>query len=128
MIQTNETLMALAPQLIAAAQAEYDAWDESDVDTYAGGGICHIIAERFCTVLDGAGIECVTTCSTMEQHVYVVAKLQDGVYEVDLPYRHYEVGGGFSWTKLPDVTFTPDQLSVFRLDKDPANFEMYYEQ
>ena len=125
--QTNESLMALAPQLIEVAQAEYDAWDENDVDTYAGGGICHFIAERFCTVLDGAGIECTTTCSTLEQHVYVVAKLPDGVYEVDLPYRHYEVGGGFSWAKLPDVRFTPDLLSIYRLDRNPDNFEMYFE-
>lgn len=128
LLYKNNALLALAPNLVAAAQAQYDAWDEEDVDTYAGGGICHLIAERFCSVLDEAGIVCTTMSSTVEQHVYVVAQLPEGVYEVDLPWRHYEVGGGFSWKKLPGVQFGPEHLRFFRLDRNPENFEMYCEE
>ncbi len=122
----SEVLMnSLRPQLAAVAQAEYDQWDEDDIDTFAGGGICHFIAEKLAEVLDGAGIQCGTVSSTHEQHVYVVAVTPDGVYEVDVPYRIYETGGGFSWKKIPDVKFVPEDISIHMLDSDPGNFAQY---
>jgi len=44
------------PRILAAAQRVYNDWDENDRDTYAGGGICHIIADAICDVLGELGI------------------------------------------------------------------------
>jgi len=116
---------ALAPQLVAAAQGQYDAWDEADDDTFAGGGICHLIADGLVSVLAAAAVEACAVSSMHEQHVYVVCQLQDGVYMLDIPYSLYEVGAGYSWQKLPDVKFTSDFLVWTRLDANPDAYEQY---
>ena len=67
------------PQILARAQRDYDAWDEEDRDTYAGGGICHIIADSVCDVLSDAGIECTPVSCSHEQHVYVAARFAEGI-------------------------------------------------
>ena len=36
-------------------------------------------------------------------------------YIVDIPYGYYERGGGYSWTKIPDVVFQPDFVVIERL-------------
>ena len=118
---------ALAPALVAAAQAQYDEWDESDVDTYAGGGICHLIADAMVGVLDTAGITATTVSSNCEQHVYVACVLACGVYTLDIHYSLYERGGGFRWTKIQGVTFDEHYLTWYRIDADPGQFEAYLE-
>ena len=128
-LMTAEQVKAtVVPRIVAAAQKEYDDWDEANVDEYAGGGICHFIAEKIVEELDAAGIEAESVSSNFEQHVYAVAKLKDGVYIVDLPYQAYERGGGFSWTKIPGVTFSADDVIVHRIDSDPKQFNQYTEQ
>jgi len=116
---------AMVPQLVSRAQQDYDSWDESDKDTYAGGGICHIIADSICDVLISAGIDCSPVSSCHEQHVYVAAKFAEGVYSIDIPYHVYETGGGFSWEKLPDVKFDPGHVVFYRVSGDPNDFEAY---
>ena len=128
-LMTAEQVKAtVVPRIVAAAQKEYDDWDEANVDEYAGGGICHFIAEKIVEELDAAGIEAESVSSNFEQHVYAVAKLKDGVYIVDLPYQAYERGGGFSWTKIPGVTFSADDVIVHRIDSDPKQFNQYTQQ
>ena len=114
-----------ADKLASIAQSVYDSWDESNVDEFANGGICHLIAEEISSDLFAHGIENSTVSSNFEQHVYVVAKLEDGVYEVDVPHSLYERGGGFSWTKVPGVNFTREDVVVRRLDGDPESFTDY---
>lgn len=111
--------------LARAAQDIYDDWDEADVDTFAGGGICHFIAEKLAEVLDNAGIHCETVACTHEQHVYVVAKLQEGVFKLDIPYHTYELGGGYSWTKIPGVIFNQGHIVWTRIDANPENYFKY---
>lgn len=115
----------LMPQLLARAQQDYDAWDESDQDTYAGGGICHIIADSICDVLYQAGINCAPVSCSYEQHVYVAAQFDEGVYTIDIPYHVYETGGGFSWKKIPDVRFAPRDMVFYRVSGDPREFDDY---
>lgn len=116
---------ALTPQLLAVAQTEYDAWDESDADTYAGGGICHLIAEELASVLGQEDIESITVCCNFEQHVYVLCQLAQGVFSLDIPYARYERGAMFSWTKIPDVIFEADDLEWYQVDSDPERFASY---
>lgn len=120
-------LTIFKPHLVRLAQQVYDAWDEDDVDTYAHGGICHIIAEEFATFFNEQGFLSFTESSNFEQHVFTVVVVKkepeqmyedeplvnmDEFYVVDIsPYR-YESGGGFSWCKLPDVEFDEHDISI----------------
>ena len=120
---------SLVPLLIAAAQNKYDSWDQNDDGEdveLGGGGICQDIAEAIGSVLINKGVECVTVYATMgDQHVYCVAKLKEGVYEVDIsPYR-YERGGGYTWKKIPNVSFSEKDLIINRLDSNPNSFNQY---
>ena len=119
-VQVGESLR---PQLIKVAQVEYDEWDEENVDHYAGGGICHFIADEFCDVLSQHGINCSTVSSDHEQHVYVVAQFAEGCYSIDLHYNYYETGGGFTWSKIPNVVLHPDDIHFYRASSNPRDFE-----
>jgi hypothetical protein len=121
------TAQALAGQLVAAAQCEYDDWDEADVDKYAGGGICHLIAERLVGILDQAGIEACSIASCHEQHVYVACQLAEGVITLDIPPGVYERGAGYSWSKLANVVLTANDLVWYCADANPAAYSAYIE-
>ena len=47
-LKSVKDILALIPQIIAAAQSQYDTWDQSnpDMDELCGGGICHLIADE----------------------------------------------------------------------------------
>lgn len=124
-LKSIEDAKKLRPELIKAAQQVYDDWNEEDVDTYAGGGICHLIADEFCNILGEHGINCSTISSTHEQHVYVIAQVEEGVYSIDLHWSCYETGGGFCWKKIPNVVLHPDEITFYRNTSDPAEFKNY---
>lgn len=126
-------IKSLFPKILKVAQKEYDKWDESDEDTYARGGICHFIAEEVTRVCSSLRNVFVTTHSYSHvQHVVtVVGRLteievpyeDEDLYEkecyiVDIPYYYYEEGGGFSWTKIPDVEFEKSMIEVTRVNYD----------
>lgn len=117
-------------KLAAAAQKVYDDWDASDEewgDAEVGfGGICQDIADAMVTALDQQGIESKPLSAAVgEQHVFVVAKLREGIYEVDIPPYVYESGGGYSWKKLPDVRFEPGDVTLTKLSSNPEDFDEY---
>jgi len=127
-LKSIEDIKKLIPQLLAAAQAEYDAWDDPDGQhmDYAGGGICHLIADEIAGVLNSNGIEATTiSASVGEQHVWAVAKVKEGVVEVDIPPSNYEQGGGYNWTKNPDVVFDASDLHIGFLSHNPKDFTQY---
>lgn len=126
-LPTLADAMALTPELAAAAQKVYDDWDEDNIDEYAGGGICHFIAEEMVSIFDNHDIEAASVSSSHEQHVYAVIKVEEGVYTVDISYGLYERGAGFSWTKIPNVVFAPDFVDFYRVSVDPNDFEEYTE-
>jgi len=119
------TAKSAMPRILEKVQRVYDDWDEADRDTYAGGGICHLLADEICDVLGSMGIECATVSCSMEQHVYVGAKFEEGVYSIDIPYHIYETGGGFSWQKIPDIKFEPNDVEFYQVSGDPDEFENY---
>lgn len=123
----------LFPEFASKAQEVYDAWeqDEHGYDEELGaGGICHIIADKIVEVLNGHfdDIRATTRSLTSEQHVDVLIALQDGVFELDIPYRQYEFGGGFHWTKISNVSFTENFVSLEKIDGDPARFWQYTDE
>lgn len=123
-----QQIEALRPQMAAAAQKQYDAWhqDEDGYDDELGsGGICHLIADDIASLLGRHGIEAYTVTRSDVQHVHLIAPFREGIYEIDVPYWLYEQGGGFTWRKLPDITFQPDWVVIDRIDRDPANLHLY---
>ena len=120
---------SLVPLLIAAAQNKYDSWDQNDDGEdveLGGGGICQDIADAICSVLIDKGVECATVSATIgEQHVYCVAKLKEGVYEVDISPYTYESGGGYRWRKISNVSFSENDLMIHRLHADPNSFNQF---
>lgn len=126
-LRTFAEARRLNKELVRRAQAVYDEWDEENIDEYAGGGICHLIADAFAEVLQAAGIDVCAVCSNCEQHVYVICQLREGVYTLDLPYSTYEIGAGYSWEKIPDVVFDTSDLVWMQLDANPARYPDYTE-
>lgn len=125
-------LKTLFPLFVQAAQKVYDEWeqDEDGVDEVLGtGGICQDIAEGICSVMSEHGIDCTSVSQQVgEQHVYSMCKLQNGVYEVDIPPYSYESGGGYTWRKLPNIKFDDSYLVVSRVSSDPNDFEQYTQE
>lgn len=125
--QLYNQIEALKPQLAAAAQKVYDAWDASDEEygdwQVGAGGICHLIADAMLGVIydNIPDIKATTISSTYEVHVYVIAgrttvnedgETEEDYYSVDIRPYNYETGGGYNWKKIPDVTFTPDMVEI----------------
>lgn len=123
----------LKPTIAQAAQKLYDTWDQDEDGVCSvrdhAGGICHEIADEVVDILNDAGFEHVTTMSYSvgENHVSAVVATSDGVYEVDIPPYTYETGGGYNWKKKPDVTFTPNDVVIDRLSRNPKDIENYLE-
>jgi hypothetical protein len=126
-----QQLTPLLPRLAQAAQQAYNQWDQNEEgeDVELGsGGICQDVAEEMAGVLNEAGIDAITVSASMgEQHVWVVAKFREGVVEVDIPPSVYEIGGGYTWKKIPDVVFTPRDIHYSIIDRNPHNFDQYGE-
>lgn len=125
----SNPIFELKNDLIKAAQKEYDEWEQNEegyCDYLGYGGICQDIAEAMANVLSENGIECSTVSQQIgEQHVYVIAKTEDGVYEVDISPYTYESGGGYCWKKIPNVVFDQSDIIINRLSPDPEDFEQY---
>lgn len=116
------------PFLIEIAQKVYDDWDEEDQDTYAGGGICHLIAEEFSSYLNYNDIETIIISANDEQHVYCISKVKEGIYTVDIHWSFYETGGGYSWKKIPNVVFDGSEISFFRVSPDYNDWDEYTDE
>ena len=123
-------LISLFSQLAAAAQSEYDAWQQDDdgMDEELGsGGICHLIADRMVEILSEEGFEAVATHSEGigENHVWVTAQIAEGVVTVDIPTGAYETGGGYVWRKRPGIALTPSDILFEVIDRNPLTFNDY---
>lgn len=131
-LNSVKELTPILDKLAKAAQKEYDDWviDKDGYDAEVGsGGICHLIADALIDVLSAHRIDrCHTVSSCHEQHVYIVGQFREGVYMIDVPYHIYETGGGFSWKKIPDVTFTGDDIDIRKLDSNPRNLKQYSDE
>lgn len=121
-IEQNKALIVKTAQMI------YDKWDENP-DVYAGGGICHLIADAIVEVIYKLGVENVTTvsCDIGDIHVHTAVQTKEGVFIIDISPYTYETGGGYSWKKVPDVVFYPDDLTIYQASADPGDWKNYME-
>jgi len=107
-------LESVRSKLAKAAQKEYDQWeqDESGYDEHVGyGGICQEIARAMGEEIPD-GFDYVEISSDHEVHVWVAVLAEEGVFRLDIPHGVYETGGGYNWTKIPDVTFKPSDIII----------------
>lgn len=132
-LPSSATVRAASGDLAAAAKAVFDAWDQ-DFEGYdeelGSGGICQDVASAMVAALSSAGVENAMTfhASVGENHVFVVALLEDGVFTIDIPPHVYETGSGYVWKKRHDAAFTPDSVVIDRIGEpmDAQAFEEAY--
>lgn len=132
-MQNINKLKTLLPTLARAAQKCYDDWDINKFDDplgfdteYAGGGICHLIADEFVSILDQHDIEAATATQQIEeQHVFTIAQLDDGVYIVDIPPNTYETGAAYSWERKPDIKIDANDIYIDKISNNPEEFEEF---
>ena len=119
-----------AGALVEAAQKVYDEWEQDDngIDPELGeGGICQDIASAMAGVLDDVETAEIYT-DIGPGHVFLVARLESGVYTVDIPPSVYETGAGYVWKKIEGVVFEKDHLDVMRVagPMSRAEFARHY--
>jgi len=113
----NLSLEQLRAQMAQAAQAVYDEWeqDEEGMDEeFGSGGICDQISSALASVIVTAleGVEIAEGGHDGDDHAWLIAYNHNEAYAVDIPHQMYEAGGGYSWTKVPDVQFTPEDVTI----------------
>jgi hypothetical protein len=141
----HQKLMAICLPMAQAAQKVYNQWyqDEEGYDEmYGGGGICHDIADAIVDVIykhipgvlagtmnPSCGENHVWTIVCMEEEEYDEEgeKIQGEGYVVDIPYYVYEKGGGYNWTKIPDVEFSPEDITFSFVDPDDVRGNLEHE-
>lgn len=126
----NNFILDIKKAAASIAQRIYDEWDDSDVDTYANGGICHLIADNICIYLDSINIEATSVSAGHgDVHIYTLAKIEnisnmeDGIYEINIPPYVYERGSGYHWTKIPNIKIDEEDVHIDLIDRNVANFE-----
>jgi hypothetical protein len=116
----------------SVAQKVYDEWEQDEEgydEELGGGGICQDIAAGISDKLNDMGYEATTvSAQTGEQHVWAIAKTDEGVVEVDISPYTYETGGGYSWRKIDNVVFDANDVIVNVIDADPEAFSEYTEE
>jgi hypothetical protein len=123
---------AMSSVFAQSAQVVYDNWqqDGDGFDEELGaGGICHLIADAMATDIFNTfpNARACTRCLSDEQHVNVLISVREGVYELDIPYRIYETGGGFTWTKREGIIFDAQHISLDALSNDPSEMWKFVE-
>lgn len=119
-------------QIVTKAQHEYDQWvslegTENFEDEYFGGGICHLIADSWASMFNSnSQLDAKTITYDDEVHVATLVRWAKdessdafNFVTVDIPWRRYETGGGYSFEPIPnvkldesDVIFTTSSTSL----------------
>jgi 2'-5' RNA ligase/GNAT superfamily N-acetyltransferase len=119
-------LMRIRGNCAKRAQQVYDAWEPGSIfNTAEGGdvefgegGICDMIAEEIGDLLASLGIDFTQGGQDGDDHAWVVAYNDKEAFGVDIPHQLYERGGGYSWKKVPNVTFSASDVNIFPTDID----------
>lgn len=108
-------LQRLVPQLLAAAQQVYDEWER--IDEFDEGGICDLVSSALSGVLSQHGIDSTEGGHDGDNHSYIIAYDDADSFIVDVDPDIYEVGSGYSWTKIPNVVFDESNLIIEPTDR-----------
>lgn len=108
-------LVALKPSMASVAQKVYDEWiPEDEFDT---GGICDIIASEISNVIASniSDISIEEYGWEGDDHAALIVSFDDERYVVDIPAYVYEIGGGYSWKKIPNVIISANDVVIERI-------------
>jgi hypothetical protein len=111
-------LEAARPGIAQVAQSIYDEWQQDEDgwdEVFGGGGICDEIAKEVSSFL--SDIDTTEGGADGDDHAFLIAYDDTEAYEVDIPPGVYEFGGGYVWTKRPNVTITPDDVYIGKVDR-----------
>lgn len=99
----------LRPVIAKAVQKIYDEWVDDD-----SGGICDEIASEIGNILayNIPDVEIREYGHDGDDHAAVIVSKDGEEYLVDVPAYVYERGGGYSWKKVNDVIFIPDNILI----------------
>lgn len=120
----EKTIKILINQsIIEEVQKIYDDWqqDEDGIDDILGsGGICDEIANKMVDIFTNNGLNAFTLYDPHETHTsaYVYSTKSKTCYNVDIPYSFYEKGYLYTWTKIPNVVFNENMVSITEVDYD----------
>lgn len=114
----EKVLLSLRENLINTAQVIYNEWeqDEEGIDEFYGsGGICDDIADAMCKVInEKTDYGCFSLYNEYDCHtaIYVHEMETKTIYKVDIPPYVYEIGTGYNWKKIKDVSFNVDNVEI----------------
>ena len=108
-------LTDLLPAFARVSQEVYDCW-EQDEDGYdhefGHGGICDRIASEWESVICSRIRRNVETEVFGDGHAYLEVIDRDERCVISLPAHVYEYGGGFEWTKIPNVRIVKEDFYI----------------
>ena len=115
-------LNSIRPQIAMAAQQIYDQWNQVDGidDEFGGGGICDAISNEISNIISTKlpNTEVTYGGQDGDDHAWTVAYDQEKAYGVDIPHHYYETGGGYNWTKIPNVRFAPNHVEIWEMQRN----------
>ena len=135
----EDYLQKYTKQIADIAQKQYDDWDHllsTDPDTareeYAGGGICHLIADGIARLFNNDPmLDAKTISYDDEVHVATVVRLASDEHSdefemttVDIPWRVYETGGGYQWEPITNVHIQLEDVTYFSQRTNRDNWDM----
>ena len=130
--ESHEELNKLKSLVAQVAQKEYEKWtpeEDGGEEEWGGGGICHTIAESIVGALSDMGIDAISMqASVGENHTFVIAKMKDGIYNIDVPPNVYEIGSGYQWAKKPGVAISSSDVIIDLITKDLSKWEEYNDE
>jgi hypothetical protein len=125
----GQQLMALRPQMAHAAQQIYNAWDQGanpeGGDWEVGfGGICDQISRAVADVIvSSVEADVRDGGQPGDDHAYIIAYNETEAYGIDISPSTYETGGGYTWQKVPDVQFDPEDVEIWPFERSDIGEE-----
>ena len=122
-VTLEKQLNNLRHELASAAQSVIDNWEQDDdgISFDLGeGGVCDQVAEAMSSVIDNAlsDISVSDGGQDGDDHAFIIVYDEKDAFSVDIPPGIYETGGGYSWKKIKDAKISPDDIVIWRVDRD----------
>lgn len=104
-------LELLKPHLAKVAQDVFETWDEWPC------GCCDEIAREMAGVINEhlPHVDIMDGGQEGDDHAWLIVCDSMTTCGVDIPYSHYEIGGGYSWIPKQDVSLTEEHVEIWRL-------------
>ena len=103
--------------MILRIQKIYDEWEQPDPER-GYGGICDEVAEAVMGVItENFNVNTDLGGHEGDEHAWVIIRDEEEkpVIGVDVPCYLYERGAGYTWEKVEDVVFKPEDIQIFEL-------------